>query len=278
MKSSVKYHGGKSYLASWIISKMPKRKLFDLYREPFFGGGSVLFKLNGNGISEVVNDIDENLTRFWMVLQSKEMFTDFKRMLKTTPFSEVSWIIANEILTDHASKIESPVDLKDIWLAWAFFVKFRMSRQALGKDFATHTRRIRRGMNENVSAWWSAVDGLDEAMERLKRVEIRNMDFRKFIPKFDDARAIFYCDPPYLHSTRNTTSDYHHEMNIQDHTDLLDLLSELKGKFLLSGYKSILYSRIAKRYGWNRHEKSIDNKASSRKTKKQKIECLWTNF
>jgi len=276
MKSNpIKIHGGKQYLADWIISKMPKQKHWHLYREPFFGGGAVLFRMSPNNVSEVINDLDENLTRFWMVLQSKEMFADFQRMLETTPFSEVTFKVADEIIEDRAAKIDA--SSRDIWRAWAFFVRFRQSRQGLGKDFATPTQRLRRGMNENVSSWLSAVEGLQEAHTRLKRVEIRNMDFREFIPKFDNPKALFYLDPPYLHSTRSSKGEYTHEMTTKDHGDLLVILGKLKGFFLLSGYKSILYSRAAKKYGWSRHEKSIDNKASSRKTKKINVECLWTN-
>jgi len=63
-----------------------------------------------------------------------------------------------------------------------------------------------------------------------------------------------------------------------DHVRLLDTLANIEGKFLLSGYRSELYDRHAARCEWHRHEKTIDNKASSGKSKERRIECLWSNL
>lgn len=133
-------------------------------------------------------------------------------------------------------------------------------------------------MNENVSAWLSAVDGLPEAHERLRRVEIRNMDAVDFIKKYDHEKALFYLDPPYLHETRVTTKDYEHEMTEDDHNNLLSRLAVTNGKFILSGYRSHLYDLWAASNGFRRVEKQIDNKASGKKTKEKKTECLWMNY
>lgn len=59
---------------------------------------------------------------------------------------------------------------------------------------------------------------------------------------------------------------------------MLGLLSGIKGKFILSGYHSPLYDHIAKESGWRCDEIQIDNKASGKKTKDVKTECLWMNF
>ncbi len=61
------------------------------YVEPYFGGGSVLFAKNPEGVSEVVNDIHYELSNFWACLQGKESFAEFKRRIDATPFSEVEW-------------------------------------------------------------------------------------------------------------------------------------------------------------------------------------------
>ena len=47
---------------------------------------------------------------------------------------------------------------------------------------------------------------------------------------------------------------------------------------MLSGYHSGLYDKMALLCGWNCHERVIDNKASSAKTKAIKTECVWTNY
>lgn len=265
----IKWHGGKSYLASWIIGHMPPHTL---YREPFFGGGAVLFRKPCEGISEAVNDIDHRLTNFWNALKHDGWFEEFRRIIDATPLSEWEF--------NKAEFFQNP-EMTGPLVAAEFFIQYRQSRQGLGKDFATPTCRTRRGMNENVSAWLSAVEGLPEAHARLKRVEIRNMDACEFIRKYDHTDALFYCDPPYLHETRHgngANKDYAHEMDQQDHMTLLVVLSSIKGRFLLSGYRSRMYDRATEEYGWRRVEKEIDNKASSKKSKEKKMECLWMNY
>jgi len=56
----------------------------------------------------------------------------------------------------------------------------------------------------------------------------------------------------------------------------MEYLGSLEGKFLLSGYQCRLYDDAAIRYGWNRTDIAIDNKASSQKVKPTKIECQAT--
>lgn len=274
----LKWHGGKSYLAAWIHSLAPPSVIDDpvngyTHRNIAFAGGLGEFWnwQPVEGISETVNDANGGLTNFYEVLGDDLLADAFIRELTMKPLCESDWERAlGECLSATEPSIGS---------AKAFFVKYRMSRQGLGKDYCTPTRRVRRGMNEQVSAWLSAVDGLPEAHERLRRVEIRNMDAIKFIDKLDHERALFYLDPPYMHGTRSGTGEYgKHEMTETQHFDLLKRLARIKGKFMLSGYHSPMYDADAKRFGWNCHEKSIDNKASSAKVKQQKTECVWTNY
>lgn len=266
LKTPLKIHGGKSYLADWIIQHFPPRDTWHLYREPFFGGGSVLLRLDPEGLSEAVNDLDKGLTDFWDVLaQTPDRML---RELWATPLSDHVWDAAEAQLA-HSDRVRR---------ATAFFIRARQSRQGLRKDFATPTRRLRRGMNENVSAWLSAVEGLPDIHERLKRVEIRNLDAVAFIQRYDDPEALFYCDPPYLHSTRTVPNAYAYEMTEAQHNILLACLSEIKGRFVLSGYPSELYEGWAKLHNYRCIEKQIDNKAGSGDTKRQMTECLWVNY
>lgn len=268
----LKWHGGKSYLAKYIHAIAPKGYTHRCY--VFAGGLGELWGWKHEGISETANDINRQLTNFWMVLADRELFPLFCREIEATPLSEPHWIESDlrDGIPNPRTK-ETRVDE-----AVRFFIWNRQSRQGLGKDFATPTKRIRRGMNENVSAWLSAVEGLSDWHERFKRVEIRNLPFQKFIPKYDHSKVLFYCDPPYLHSTRSSTGEYEFEMTPVQHRELLDMLSQIDGKFILSGYKSNMYLKAEKKNGWNRKEVEIDNKASSSKKKEDRIECLWTNY
>lgn len=263
----LKWHGGKSYLAARIIEHFPPHVH---YVEPFFGGGAVLFAKPDElieGHSEVINDIDAELTNFWYVLKHNYLFREFCRWAIVTPFSEVEW-------DDASVACGGPVSR-----AVQFFIRYRQSRQGLGKCFATLSRtRTRRGMNEQVSSWLSALDGLPEAHERLRRVVILNRPAVDVIRSQDGPDTLYYCDPPYMHETRVTTEDYRHEMTVGQHQDLLIALCAVKGKFVLSGYRCGLYDAASERYGWRRVDIEIDNKASGAKIKAKKVESLWMNY
>ncbi len=294
-RAAIKWHGGKSYLADWIISLMPPRVKnpnapapddpgWCHYVEPYFGGGAVLFAQDPEGIGEVVNDINEHLTNFWTVLQKPHYFERFAKLCEVTPCSQVEFKRAAWSREDIS---DDPVDA-----AVAFFIRNRQSRQALGKDFATLAKtRTRRGMNELPSAWLSAIDGLPEIHARLQRVVILNGDAIEVIRQQDGPRTLFYLDPPYLHETReaNSRDAYAHEMTEEDHERLLMVLggsiakpvhmrNGIKGRFMLSGYHSNIYDATAKALGWKCHELAIPNHSSGKAEKEVKTECVWTNF
>lgn len=271
MKSNpLKWHGGKQYLAKQIIALFPPRDSYIHYVEPFFGGGAVLFAHDPEGKSEVVNDINWELANFWSVLRCDLQVNALVRLCEATAFDKTTW----DFVADPSTETDHPVDR-----AWRFFVRYRQSRQGLGKDFATLSRnRTRRGMNEQVASWLSAVEGLPEAHERLRRVVILCDDALKVIRAQDGPKTLFYLDPPYLHETRTVTDAYQHEMTAEEHQKLLCLLSEIKGRFLLSGYPSELYDGFARRFRWRRVDIAIDNKASCAKVKEIKAECVWMSW
>lgn len=283
MSKAIKRHGGKHYLSQRIVSLMPPRAKnpnapadddpgWLHYVEPFFGGGDVLFAMDPEGISEVVNDIDWHLTNFWSVLRSDELFPQFVRAVEAMPVCQGEWDIAEETLK-HSD------DFPAVNAAVAFFVRNRQSRQALGKDFCTLVRnRTRRGMQEQVSSWLSAIDGLPEVHARLQRVAILNGDAVKVIRQQDGPRTLFYCDPPYMHETRTVKDAYEHEMTSVEHSELLKALSEIKGRFILSGYRCPLYDATADEAGWKRIDIKIDNKSGGGKKKQTRTESIWTNF
>lgn len=264
----IKIHGGKGAfkgkLARWIISLMPEHTHFG---DVFFGGGSVTFHKDPEGVSEFANDLDGELTNFWQCLQDRRKFREMERVLSVTPLSGAEWNRA-------AGLVKTPAER-----AVRLFVRCRQSRQGLQKDYVTPTRRTRRGMNEQVSAWLTAVDGLREVRDRLIRIEILNRPAVEVIRERDHENCLFYCDPPYLKSTRSSGGEYRQfEMSDDGHRELLCALDSIKGKFLLSGYRSQMYDQHARTHGWNRHEFEIPNNASSGRKKQAKTECVWSNL
>lgn len=266
----LKWHGGKHYLAKKIIKLMAKH---GHYVEPYFGGGVVLLEKDPVRVSEVVNDIHSELTNFWRVLQNPRLFEKFLRRVSAIPFSQKEWADLSKLRADQLDLSKGP----SVKLAVAFFVRCRQSRAGKLDCFATLSKnRTRRGMNEQASSWMTAVEGLPAVSERLKRVVILNDDAVNVIRREDSKNTLFYLDPPYLHETRVSTGDYEFEMTVEQHRQLLEVIIDLKGMAIISGYPSKLYDSMLN--GWKTVDFQIDNKASSARTKPIKIERLWMNY
>jgi DNA adenine methylase len=279
----IKWHGGKNYLAKWIVSLMPPRcknpnaptpadRGWLHYVEPYAGGLAVLLAQDPAGISEVVNDLNRDLSNFWGILGDPDAFTDFCRMAEATPFSEVCYESAERHLGGGH-------ELLPHQRAWAFFVRCRQSLAGRMDCFAPLSKsRARRGMNEQASAWLGAVDGLLAVHRRMRRVVVLCRDALAVIRQQDGPRTLFYLDPPYLHETRASTGEYDHEMTEAQHRELLETLACLSGRFLLSGYPSALYDSFAKANKWKCHAQRISNHAAGGSGKRVMTECVWTNF
>ena len=81
-------------------------------------------------------------------------------------------------------------------------------------------------------------------MQRFQRVQIENAPAIEVIPRYDTAETVFYLDPPYVHSVRGDAAAYGHEMNDEQHTELADILHSIRGRAVLSGYRSELYDNL----------------------------------
>ena len=160
--------------------------------------------------------------------------------------------------------------------AVAFFTVCRQSRAGQMDSFAPLSRnRTRRAMNEQASAWMTAVEGLPEVAARLKRVVILCNDALKVIRGEDGPNTLYYLDPPYLHATRAARDVYDFEMADEDHLRLLDLVNQVQGSVLLSGYRSDLYDSLLVPPKWERCEFDLPNNAAAGECKRRMVECVW---
>lgn len=266
----LKWHGGKHYLAGRIVALMPPHTH---YVEPYAGGLAVLLGKSPDGISEVVNDLDGRLTNFWKVLQDKAMFLDFQRLVEAIPFSEPEWRSAADVLAERPPSNNREM----VRQAVAFFVVCRQSLAGRMKGFASLSRnRTRRRMNEQASAWITAVEGLSDVHARLRQVVVLCRPAVEVLRSQDGPGTLFYLDPPYLEETRSVPDVYGFEMSRAGHCELLELIRTVRGKVMLSGYPSELYdSSLA---DWSRHTFDLPNNAAAGKSKERETEVLWCNF
>lgn len=266
----LKWHGGKAYLADWIVGLMPRKHT--LYLEPFVGGGAVLFRKSPDGVAEVINDLNGDVANFYHVLRVRSLFDEFRRTVELLPFGRGSW--------EHARACpKAQPDADPVRRAVWFFVANRLSHAGRMNAFTGATKgRARCGFQADVAAYLGAVDGLVAVHQRLKRVLVENRPAAELIPQYDRPGAVIYCDPPYLAGTRKAVGVYGaFEMTDADHAELLDTLTAVEhARVLVSGCPSRLYDRRLK--GWNRHERDVANHAAGGKRKERKTEVVWTNY
>jgi len=237
----------------------------------------VLLQKDPEGVSEVVNDINGELVNFWRVLSRPEWFFEFQRIIEATPFSEEHWRMAHEF-HNMAQAFPAPGSRSEaVVSAVQFFILCRQSLAGRCKSFTGITKtRTRRQMNNEVSAWLTAIEWLPAVHERLKRVLILNRDALEVIRGQDGKQTCFYCDPPYLPATRTAPQVYRHEMTVAQHVELLHLLKQCVGKVALSGYRNDLYDDLLS--GWTRHDFEIPNHAAGGKDKRVMTESVWCNY
>ena len=237
-----------------IVSLMPKHRS---YLEPFFGSGAVLFNKPPSAI-ETVNDIDGDIVNFFQVL--REYPDELAADIAMTPYSR-------EVFNDaHENRGSSQYER-----AYKFAIRSKM-----GHGFKTCKKTgfkidvYARERAYCVNCWNRLPEDLLEAAWRLKGVQIENQPALDLIRKFNHSNVLIYADPPYLLNTRRC-KQYRHEMNEQDHVQLLDALKQHEGSVILSGYPSDMYDREL--IGWSRITKKSYNQNADQRT-----EVLWCNF
>jgi DNA adenine methylase len=250
------YFGGKFRLAPWILGYFPDHKI---YVEPFGGGGSVLLRKQPS-YHEIYNDLDGEVVNFFKVLRERP--NELLRSIRLTPYSReeqrMSFIPANDEL-ERARRMYVR--------AWQTHGGGRTQwssgwRYEIG--LARGTRQI-----EN----WNDIAGLQGVIDRLKTIQIENDDAFHVITRFDTSETLFYCDPPYLPITRSERwkeKTYFFEMTVDDHVRLAELLNNVKGMVVLSGYDSELYRDLYA--GWEMHAKTARTNYQN-----TKVECVWIN-
>lgn len=276
MQSPIKIHGGKGMLAPRLLPLVPQHTT---YFEPFAGGASLFFAKSGEDVNEVLCDANREISNLYEVLQNPIEFERFRRLVEMTPFGQDSFEDSRVMSPTHSGLIEYAGAL--VVRAVNFFIQSRMSMSGRREVIAPISlARRRRGMNEQVSAWLTAVDGLPEVHKRLRRAYVMNGDGIATISKFDIPDCFIYADPPYHPSTRSSTGEYgDHEMSHEDHCALLGALSGLKhAKFMLSGYRCELYDQAQEENQWQRIDFPVKNHSGTGSTKQDRVESVWLNY
>lgn len=266
IKPLMRYHGAKWRLAPWIISHFPPH---ECYVEVFGGSGAVLIS-KPVVANEVFNDISSDITTLFRVMRDPDMLGELIKVVNMTPYSRDEFLNAYK----HSDC--------DIETARRVLVRANMgfgsggaARQITG--FRHYTNRPGKSLPAH---WKETADKIRVVAERISNAIIENRGALDVIRDHAREGVLFYLDPPYLRETRNVNRDsYEHEMSLEEHVELLELIAELasqdKGDFIVSGYDSDLYNDFFAENGWTKSTKQVA--ASSQKGASVRTECLWTS-
>lgn len=261
------WYGGKFSHLPWLLPLLPEARH---YCEPFAGSGAVLLNREPSAL-ETYNDLDGEVVNFFRVLRNDP--ERLARAIALTPFSREEF---------HRAIAAPQGDLAEpggaLERARRFYVRARQARTGLAQTatlgrWANCRDTSRAGMSGVVSRWLGGVAGLPEIGARLIRVQIENRPAADVIRLYDGPDTLFYCDPPYLHTTRGDSRAYGFEMDEAEHVSLAAVLHGCRGKVALSGYRNALMDRL---YGdWRRFD-AESRQCHSAKTPRR--ESLWMNY
>lgn len=258
-KTPITYYGGKLNMLKHILPLIPKHRI---YTESFFGGGAVFFAKEPVE-SEVINDTNNMVVNFFEVVK-----TDFDRLklkIEMTLFSRASYSVAHMIY-------KMPHLFDKIQQAWSFYIATNMgfSCQIGSWGYDKYGKRVKAFQNKKLIF-------NDEMYKRLENAQIENSDACKVIQSRDTEDAFHYVDPPYIDVNQGHYSGY----SETEYEKLLDTISDIKGKFLLSSYPSKILEEYTKKNRW--FTKSFNKPLSAKKSQEgkprdRKIEVLTANY
>lgn len=187
--------------------------------------------------------------------------------LNKTPFAREEYEAA--VIGTPRSRVER---------ARQFMILCEMSHNAARAQVNSNSgfRSTTAGHHNLPRLWADAVANLETVAERLRSAIIENTDYRPFLLQHDREEALHYVDPPYLGKLRaENRRCYKHELRKEsEHLELLELLLQLKGAVVLSGYPDPLYRDNLP--GWLMVTQNAVSSAAKR-GKSNRVECLFLN-
>lgn len=259
MKTPISYYGGKQRMLRHILQVVPAHQV---YTEAFAGGAAVFFAKEPVEL-EIINDTNGNLIAFYKAMKShpRALVDRIKATLHSRKQHAEAWHIY--------SNPQGFLDIDRAWAVWVLCSQGFASKISgvwgYDKSRRTMSKRI-----QNAKARF----GL-ELCARLEHTTIECKDALDVIVRYDSPDAFHYVDPPYY----NSDCAHYRGYTEDDFRNLLDVLSDVKGRFLLSSYPSGVLSQYATAQGWCQKEieqkVSVNAKAGTRKTK---TEVLTANY
>lgn len=260
MHTPITYYGGKQSMTGLIVPLLPPHTS---YIEPFAGGAAVFFA-KARADVEVLNDTNREIINFYRVIQTR--FVALRKLVRSTLHSRSAHEDARIIYA-------RPHLFSDVQRAWAFWVLANQSFMATLIGAWSYSRKGIAGARARTCER-KRLEFTALYAERLARVQLECDDALAVIRRYDAPHALFYVDPPYFNACMGHYGGY----TRADFTALLEVLSGIQGKFLLSSYPSDVLDEYAAAHGWHRTEHGSRIAVNARGAQKAKTEVLTSNY
>lgn len=211
-----RYWGAKVRMAPWLVQRLPDH---DHFVEVCAGSAAVL-AMKPPVMAETVNDVYDEVTNFFRVLQDPDLASQMIDRCAFTPYSRREFREALRVAAD-AHPLER---------AFAFFVRMQMSvvPGRTGWSYSTSPAAAKKA--NKPGRWATMPEHLRRVAERFERVQIESLDAVDCIQRYDKPGVLLFIDPPYVDESRPTStgssSAYSHDSF--DHQAMMDAIDALQ--------------------------------------------------
>lgn len=220
IKSPLRYPGGKSRAAEWLVSLFPD---FKEYREPFLGGGSVYIKTKQMYLNKKywVNDLYYDLYCFWEALQCQPTFLQHYIGVWKTQHPDGRELY--KYLTENLFMFSG------IERAAAFFILNRITFSGTSLSGGYSQEAFEKRFTE------SSIKRLMDVYHLFDlRVEITNLDYSKLL-EAEGEDVFIFMDPPYHSATKSALYGKNGELHIGfDHERFAEEVKKCKHKWMIT--------------------------------------------
>lgn len=206
-KPFYRYLGGKSRELKYFKDLIPS---YEMYIEPFFGGGAVYW--DQEPLNAVISDNDAGLINFLRYVQTKpEIFNYVKNFWPCTKdyFLKVrdEWVYSGE-------EVEAQRYFYFLRTSFNGCLRFNKKKNKYNMSFGN--KKIITGIPE-------------DNIKILQKTIILNRDFRDVFKEFDSKNTFYFLDPPY-------DGLYNYLFDSSDKSDILVTLEDIN--IFMRGCKS----------------------------------------
>jgi len=237
IKSPLRYPGGKSRAAEWLVSFFPE---FEEYREPFLGGGSVFIKakqtyppigiINNKAFYRKywINDLYYDLYCFWCAVQCQPAF--LKHYIEIWREQYPNGKELYKYLTENLFMFSG------IERAAAFFILNRITFSGTSLSGGYSQQAFEKRFTE------SSIKRFTDIVPLMNMTNITNLDYSKLLEE-DGENVFIFMDPPYHSATKSALYGKNGELHIGfDHERFAEEVKKCKHKWMIT-YDDCEYTR-----------------------------------